>query len=138
MRIFLDTNVVLDVFAHRQPFYAHSARVWALSELGKVHGLVSALSMTTLYYVVRKLSSRPAAMEMLKAVRGCVGVTACDASVLNLAIDAGFDDFEDAVQYFSARAAGAEVLITRNAHHFPDDDLLAMTPTVFLAAHSFE
>lgn len=138
MNVFLDTNVVLDVFANRQPFYANSARVWALAERGKIHGFVSALSMTNLYYVVRKLSSRRAAMEMLRAVRGCVGLTPCDASVLNLAIDAGFGDFEDAVQYFSARAAGADVLVTRDTDHFPDDDLPAMTPMAFLAAHTFE
>lgn len=138
MNVFLDTNVVLDVFAHRQPFYADSAKVWALAERSKIRGFVSALSMTNLYYVVRRLSSRPAAMEMLKAVRGCVGLTPCDASVLNLAIDAAFGDFEDAVQYFSARAGGADVLVTRNTDHFPDDDLPAMTPTAFLAAHTFE
>ncbi len=138
MNVFLDTNVVLDVFARRQPFYADSARVWALAERGKVRGLVSALSMTNLYYVVRRLSSRPAAMEMLKAVRGCVELTACDAPVLNQAIDARFGDFEDAVQYFSARVAGADVLVTRNTGHFSDRDLPAMTPTAFLAAHSFE
>lgn len=138
MNVFLDTNVVLDVFAHRQPFYADSARVWALAERGKIHGFVSALSMTNLYYAVRRLSSRPAAMEMLNAVRGCVGPTPCDASVLSLAIDAGFGDFEDAVQYFSARAGGADVLVTRNTDHFPDDDLPAVTPTAFLAGHTFE
>jgi predicted nucleic acid-binding protein len=138
VNVFLDTNVVLDVFANRQPFYADSARVWALAERGKIRGFVSALSMTNLYYVVRRLSSRTAAMEMLRTVRGCVGLTPCDASVLNLAIDAGFGDFEDAVQYFSARAAGAEVLVTRDTGHFPEDDLPAMTPVAFLAAHTFE
>lgn len=138
MNVFLDTNVVLDVFAHRQPFYADSARVWALAERGRVQGLVSALSVANLYCVVRKLASRSVATEMLKAVRGCVALTPCDASVLNQAIDAGLGDFEDAVQYFSARGAGADVLVTRNIDHFPDDDLPVMTPTAFLAAHSFE
>lgn len=138
MNVFLDTNVVLDVFAHRQPFYGDSARVWALAERRKVFGLVSAVSMTTLYYVVRRLSSQRAAMEMLKTVRGCVGLTPCDAPVLNQAIDAGFGDFEDAVQYFSARAAAADVLVTRNTGHFPAGGLPVTTPTAFLAAHAFE
>jgi predicted nucleic acid-binding protein len=138
VNVFLDTNVVLDVFAHRQPFYADSAKVWALAERGQVRGLISALSMTNLYYVVRKLASRLEATEMLKAVRACVGLAPCDASVLNQAIDAEFGDFEDAVQYFSARAAAADVLVTRNTVHFPEDgNLPAMTPTAFLAAHSF-
>jgi len=138
VNVFLDTNVVLDVFAKRQPFYADSARVWALAERGKIHGLLSALGMTNLYYVVQRLSSRKAAMEMLRTVRGSVALTPCDGSVLNLAIDAGFGDFEDAVQYFSARAAGADVLVTRDTGHFPEDDLSAMTPAAFLAAHTFE
>jgi len=138
VNVFLDTNVVLDVFAHRQPFYADSAKVWALAERGKLVGLVSAVSMTNLCYVVRRLSSHRAAMEMLKAVRGCVGLTPCDAQVLNRAIDAGFSDFEDAVQYHSARTATADVLVTRNTGHFPAGDLPVMTPPAFLAAHAFE
>jgi len=138
VNLFFDTNVVLDVFAQRRPFYDDSARVWALAERGKVRGLVSAVSMTTFYYVVRKFSSRPGAIEMLHAVRGCVAFAPCDGAVLNQAIDAAFEDFEDAVQYFSAVAAGADVLVTRNTGHFPSDKLPVMTPRALLAAHSFE
>lgn len=58
--------------------------------------------------------------------------------MLNRVIDADFRDFEDAVRYFSARAGGADLIVTRNTAHFPDDDLPVMTPTAFLAAHSFE
>ncbi len=58
--------------------------------------------------------------------------------MLNQAIDSGFGDFEDAVQYFSARVAGADVLVTRNTGRFPDDDMPVVTPTAFLPAQSFE
>jgi predicted nucleic acid-binding protein len=138
VNVFLDTNVVLDVFARRQPFYADSARVWALAERGKVRGLVSALSVTNLYYVVRKLSSRRSAMEMLKAIRSSVTLTPCDGTVLSQAIDSDFSDFEDAVQYFSALATAAEVIVTRNTGHFRVQDPPVMTPTALLAAHAFE
>jgi predicted nucleic acid-binding protein len=137
VNVFFDTNVVLDVFRHRQPFYEFSAKAWGLAERGKFQGVVSAVCMTTLYYVVRKLRSRGEAGEMLQAVRGCVGFALCDTTVLNQAIDAGFADFEDAVQYYSAIAAGADVLLTRNKTHFPTDELPIMSPKAFLAAHSF-
>jgi predicted nucleic acid-binding protein len=135
--VFLDTNVVLDVLARRQPFYEHSAQVWALAELGTVRGLVSAVSLTNVFYIVRKRTGRKAAMGMLRIMRNITNVVACDSSVVNQAIDADFEDFEDAVQYFSAAAAEADALVTRNTDHYPESDLPVMTPKEFLAAYSF-
>ena len=37
MRLFLDTNVILDIFMRREPFYAASAQVVYLWELGQTH-----------------------------------------------------------------------------------------------------
>jgi predicted nucleic acid-binding protein len=34
MRIFVDTNLLLDVLARREPFYASAARVWTMAETG--------------------------------------------------------------------------------------------------------
>ena len=138
MRVYFDTNVVLDVFTRRLPFYDDSARVWGMAERGRIRGLVSAVSVTTLFYVVRKHRSRAVAMEMLGAVRACVGLAPCDSGILERAIDAGFDDFEDAVQFFSAKASGADVLLTRNLDHFPVSDLPVLTPTAFLASGVWE
>lgn len=42
-------------------------------------------------------------------------------------------DFEDAVQYFSAQQAEADLLITRDTDGFQQFDLPVMTPTEFLA-----
>ena len=138
MNVFFDTNVVLDVFTQRKPFYDDSARIWAFAEQGRIRGLVSAVSVTTLFYVVRRQRSKAVAIEMLRAVRGCVGLAVCDAAILERAIDGGFDDFEDAVQFFSAKAARADVLLTRNLDHFPTDDLPVLTPAAFLAAHTWD
>ncbi len=136
MIVFFDTNVVLDVFTHRQPFYHDSARCWAMAEKRQIQGLVSAVGMTTLYYVVRRYRSRAEAARMLEAVRACVGFAPCDATIINQAIDAAFTDFEDAVQYFSARAAQADALLTRNTAHFPSGDLAVLTPGEMVSRHA--
>jgi hypothetical protein len=34
MRIFVDTNLLLDVLAKREPFYTAAARVWTMAETG--------------------------------------------------------------------------------------------------------
>ena len=139
MRIFIDTNVLIDVLAQRRPFYADSAAVWTLSETGQVEGLVSVVSFTNIFYVVRKLADVKTARRTLVLLRDLFTVVACDSHILNRAIDSRLKDFEDAVQYFSALQAGAECLISRNPDDFPrKSDCPVLTPAEFLAAHSFE
>lgn len=54
---------------------------------------------------------------------------------MNVFVDAGIKDFEDAIQFFSALRAGAGVLITRNPKDFPVGDIAIQTPAEFLASH---
>lgn len=138
MIVFYDANVVLDVCANRQPFYADSARAWACAERGAVRGIVAAISMTTIDYLIRRHSPRSDARGVLGMIRRIAGIAPCDAGVIDLAIDSGIPDFEDAVQYFSATGAGSDVIVTRDARHFPTGSVQIMTPGEFLASFQFE
>ena len=138
MNVFIDTNVLLDVLAKREPFYRDSAAVWTLAEQGKVHGFVSALSFSNVYYIVRRLKDRRTADRAMLLLRDTFAAVACDEQVLSQAIDAKMKDFEDAIQYFSALRVESACLISRNPDHFPRSVLSVVTPAEFLVAHSFE
>lgn len=138
MRVFFDTNVVLDVLCRRESFYAASAEAFALAELRKVDGLLSAVSFTTIYYLGCKLVGREQARTFITKLRDVFDVAACDSAVVNRAIDSGMADFEDAVQHFSAVQAGADYILTRNQPDFADAEIPVMTPAEFLAMHSLE
>ncbi len=139
MKIFVDTNILIDVLARRRPFYADSAAVWTLAEEGRIEGLVSAVSFTNIFYVVRKLADAKTARRTLALLRNAFTPVGCNGRILNLAMDSDFKDFEDAVQYFSAVQAGAECMISRNPHDFPrTSQCPVLTPAEFLAAHSFQ
>ncbi len=133
-----DTNVLLDVLAKREPFYEDSAAVWTLAEQGKVRGLLSALSFSNIYCIVRRLRDRRAAATAMRLLRDTFMPVALDEQVLHQAMDAGLKDFEDAIQYFSALHTEAACLISRNPDHFPRSTLSVLTPREFLAAHSGE
>ncbi len=135
MKIFIDTNVLLDVLAEREPFYDDSAAIWTLAEVGKVGGCVSVLSFSNIYYIVRRLRDKRAAARAMRLLRDSFTPVPCDAQVLHQAIDADMKDFEDAIQYFSALRAGVECLVSRNPSHFPRSGLAVLTPAEFLAAH---
>ena len=117
-------------------FYTDSVAIWTLAEQGKFTGLVSAISFTNIYYVVRRLEDAKNARRALQLVRDTFQVAACDQQVINQAIDAKFKDFEDAVQYVSALRASADCLVSRNPNHFPAaEDCPVLTPAEFLATH---
>ena len=138
MNVFFDTNVLMDVLLQRHPFVDKSREVWFLAERGKVVGLVSALSFPNIYYVARKALGAKTALSMMSLLRDTLTAVPLDGQILNQAVDAKFSDFEDAIQYFSARRADAECLLTRNADHLPASGLRVLSPEEFLAAHSFE
>lgn len=137
MKVFFDTNVLLDVFLQRAPFAAASAGAWVLVEAGEIEGLVSVISFTNIFYIARRLRSGEHALEALRILRSLFTLVACDASIIGQAIERGGKDFEDDVQYFSAVAA-AGVLLTRDGRGFPEGALVVLTPTSFLATRTAE
>ncbi len=134
MRVLVDTNVLLDVLGQREPFWPDSARVWTLAETGRLDARISAISFNNVYHIVRRWGGRVQAERSLRLLRDVFDTVDLTRRVLSQAVDAGFDDFEDAIQYFSAQHVGAEVIVTRNAGHFPRYGPPAMNPTEFLAA----
>ena len=132
MRIFVDTNLLLDVLAKRDPFYAVAARVWTMAETGACEALVSAISFNNVFYIVRKARDTATARHALVLLRDVFASVAPDQRILNQAIDSDIADFEDAIQLYSAVHAGADYLLTRNVGDFPTGILPILTPDEFL------
>ena len=136
MKVFVDTNVVLDVLAARKAFYNNSMRIWTLAESGRFEAHIAAISFSNCYYIIRKYADRSNAEKALRLLRDVFTPVDLTAQVLNQAIDAGFPNFEDAIQFHSAVHAHAECIITRNPDHFPRAPLSVLSPAEFLASHS--
>jgi predicted nucleic acid-binding protein len=132
VRLFIDTNLLLDVLAERQPFYASAARIWSLCETGACAGFVSAISFNNVFYIVRRARDAAVARRALVLMRDIFGSVAPDQQILNQAIDSDIRDFEDAIQFFSAHRAAADYLLTRNAADFPKTRLPILAPDEFL------
>jgi predicted nucleic acid-binding protein len=139
MKVFFDTNILIDVLAIRQPFYQDSAALWTLSERRTITGLVSVLTFSNTFYIVRRLTDLKTARRALTLIRDSFTPVPCDENIINDAIASGFVDFEDAIQYLSATQVEAACLVSRNISHFPASGACpVLTPAEFLAAHSFE
>ena len=136
MIVLVDSNVLLDVLARRDPHYRASARIWTLAERGEIDAFVSAISFNNIYYIVRKAENKTAADSALRLLRDVFEPVAPDAKIINQAIGSECEDFEDAIQFHSAVRVGAQVLITRNPNDFPHSSMAIATPEEFLRIHS--
>ncbi len=136
MKVFIDTNVLLDVMLERRGFYRDSLTVWSLAEQDEITGQISVISFNNIYYIVRKIKGLKTADCVLAMLRDVFTPIALDSKILNQSIAAGFKDFEDAIQYHSALRAGASCIISRNPDHFPQPDLPVLSPAEFMAAYS--
>ena len=131
-RILFDTNVVLDVLLDRQPHAAASAAVWSVVETGAVEGVLSAHTLTTIHYLVRKQLGEAKAGRTVAAILKVFGVAAIDGPVLGEALQLRFTDFEDAVTAAAAKSAGCDWIVTRDARGFRGSPVRALTPEALL------
>jgi predicted nucleic acid-binding protein len=132
MKVFLDTNVLLDVLVRREPHCIAASEIWSRVEKGALDGHISAISFNNVYYVLRRIADRSPAAEGLRLLRDVFHVVSLDERIIHSAMDSEFADFEDAIQFFSAHRAGADFIITRNTRHFPAQPIAVVTPEEFL------
>ena len=130
--VFVDTDIVLDLLARREPFYAAAASLFSLAETGDLGLSVSSLTFANLFYILRKQVSARHAQEVLRDFKQLVTVLPVGDAVVEQALNAGFTDFEDAIQYYSALSAGCTVLLTRNGRHYKKAAISIFTAEAFL------
>ena len=131
-RIFLDTNIVIDYLAKREPFAEDAYQLFSKGKAGKYKLCISSLSFTTIFYVLKKICEHGKLMELLEKLQSLSEVLPVNAEIIQSAIESDFTDFEDAVQYYSATAADCQVIITRNAKDFITANIPVYTPAEFL------
>jgi predicted nucleic acid-binding protein len=131
-RVFLDTNVVIDLLGEREPFYGAAARLATLAERGKIHASVSALTWATVYYVLSKFESRDAVRHKISLFKSLVTTVDLTNRDIHLGLSTTFNDFEDALQYFAAIRAGCKVFITRNVKDFKSAEIPVFSPDEYL------
>ena len=125
-RVLADVNVVLDVLLDRQP-HAAASSVWASIETRAAEGLLTAHAVTTIHYLLRKEQGTAKARRTLNAILRVFGVAAVDASVIQDALRLPGPDFEDSVTAAAARAAGCDLIVTRDPKGFRFSPVLALT-----------
>lgn len=134
-RLFLDTNVVLDLLLERPLFVEAATQLVAEREARGIELLVSSLSFTNIHYLMRRQQrTDQQALGALNNLASFVQIAPVGEAIIKQALASGRPDFEDAVQLYAALAAGADAIVTRDPAGFRSSPLLVLDPLAALAS----
>ena len=128
----IDTNIIIDMLLDRESADAACAVIDG-AEQGKYRLYMCALSMTNIYYSIRKYMSHEERINCLIQLREVIDILPVSAIVLDNALHSEWKDFEDAVQYYSAKLNPTiKGIITRNEKDFKLTDIKILSSYDFL------
>jgi len=134
--LLIDTNIILDLLAKRQPFYDFAAELFSLADKKKIKLYTSSLSIINTNYILSKTLSEKEAREILRKFRILVKILSCDEKIIDLGLNSHFKDFEDSVQYFTATENNINGIITRNLKDFKSSQIPVMTAEELLKSYN--
>lgn len=135
IKLLIDTNIVLDLLAKREPFYSGAASLFSKADKQKVKLAVSSLTFANTNYVLSRLKSPSEAREILRRFKILVRVLNLNDKITELALnDDSFSDFEDGLQYYSALQNNQDAIITRDLKDFKNAKIPVMTADEYLAS----
>ena len=132
MRVFLDTNILVDVLLNRPAFVADSESLILRCEGLGAEMLVAWHGLATAYYLLKRGRTEQDALIEVDKILAWARVADCTDANARRARSLGFADFEDALQAAAAEACAADWLVTRNTSDFARSRVPVLTPSQFL------
>ena len=132
MKVFLDTNVILDFYDSKRGHYMPTAIVFDLAIKGEIQLAVCAQSFITAFYLLRKAYDKDELYRSMKSLFKLCQITSVDEQIIERALLREGYDFEDTVQYFSSKTIDADIILTRDSKGFNEYDIRHITAEEFL------
>lgn len=131
-QVFVDTNIVIDLLAKREPYYKDAQALFTRADSGEINLLISSLTFANAYYSIVKHHKEVDAKKFLSKFKVLVSILPLDEKAIDLALVSDFEDFEDGLQYNIALDNRADVILTRNIKDFKHSVIPVMTAQEYL------
>jgi len=133
-KVFVDSDIVLDLLSARQPHYKYAAELFSLADQNSIKLYVSSLTFANVNYILSKQLPAGQARKMLLKFKTFINVLSVNDKIIELALVSDFQDFEDAIQYNTAIENGITTLLTRNLKDFKKAEIVVLTAQQYLKA----
>lgn len=132
MRVFLDTNILLDIVEQRMPFFTASQAVLDECDQRGHEIFIAWHGAATVFYITARKRGESLALQMIRDLLSWATVATVGQDEAVAALEYGITDFEDALIAAAANVSGADWLITRDAEGFTKSPVPAISPGSFL------
>lgn len=130
--LLIDTNIIVDLLAKRKNFYPEAQELFTLADEQQVKLYISSLTFANTHYLLSKELNSNEARKVLIKFKLLVSILPLDDKILELALSSDFNDFEDAIQYYTAVENKLDMIITRNKKDFKASELPVLTANEYL------
>jgi len=130
--VFVDSDIILDLLLMREPHYESAALLFSLVEKRKLAAYTTPVVIANIYYISARLTNKKRARENIRELMLLLRIISVDEKKLLLAMNSGFTDFEDAIQYYAAKDEGISFFLTRNKADYKVTDMIICTAAEYL------
>ena len=131
-KLFLDTNIILDLVSPRPPFSLFAQKLFSKSQKLNMGIYASALSFPNINYLLSRVTNKETAKQVLLKIKPLITILPLTDKIIQLALASDFNDFEDAIQYYTALENNITTLITRDLKDFKKANIRVMTSEEYL------
>lgn len=130
--LLIDTNIILDLLSKRKNFYQEAQELFTLADEQEIKLYISSLTFANTHYLLTKELNSNEARKVLIKFKLLVTILPLDDKILELALSSDLNDFEDAIQYYTAMENDLNIIITRNKKDFKISKLPVLTAKEYL------
>jgi predicted nucleic acid-binding protein len=128
-KVFVDTNILVDLIADRRPFSKFAIQIFSKAEERKIKLYTSSHSIATTHYLLKKYIDEKELRDVLHNILYYLNIVAIDQDVIKKGLKSKHKDFEDAIQIISAYSIEKlDCIVTRNIKDFKGAEIPVLTP----------
>lgn len=136
MRIYLDTCIIIDYLAIREPFFDDAEKIFELIANNKIFAYVSASSVTDIHYIIKKhMHDEKNTRKKMTTLLSLIDIIDTFAYNVKTTFDSPINDFEDALIEELSYQNKLQYIITRNTKDFKNSRIEVTTPKKFLTIY---
>lgn len=133
-KLFLDTNIIVDLIADRKPFSKYAIQIFQKAELKEIELFTSSHSIATTHYLLKKYLAERELRDVLYNLLDYITVVAVDVDILKKGLRSNHKDFEDSIQILCASSIEKiNCIVTRNTKDFKASEIPAFNPDEILS-----
>ena len=133
MEVLIDTNIVLDWFIKREPFYETAKTLLSKCWFSNIRSYLTVHSICDLFYIIDKKFDTSEKKKLLQLLINRNDIISESKSDIESFIkNENWTDLEDGLQMQSAKNYKLDYIITRNILDFQNSSVPAIEPEAFL------